>query len=786
GYKLKSQSVDESGIYYCKVNHQDIPDFYIPTKQVSVTVHKKIFEALPMPSIETYYPGITSTNWVDVDNDGDEDLFVANRDYDKSGLYINKTKETGQIFFEKSTFESLYTIPLSLCTSTWADFNNDGLEDLAAFSDHWINGQGSASLHLFENLGNYTFDKKEIEISINKTLWEVLKGACWADLNHDNLLDMAVGYEEWTPNVGALYRGRKLINNNGVFTADLNNYYNYAGEILFSDILKEKGTELILSQGFLTIWKEGNWQNELFLNPTSGTGVPSLGDFDNDGDLDIFSPVSNVLVVNPNPQNCFLENVAGNFIERKDLSPTFKAIPGTSGSVCFDVDNDGDLDLAVSNANATNEMYKNLLMETGTLTFEPVDDVAFENEVGIWVGVSTIDIDMDGYQDLSKVTPTGVYLSRNKNAGNNWLSVKCNGVVSNGSAIGAKVYAVATINGKKVTQYREILAASGKTSVTSRRLHFGLGNASKIDSLIVKWPSGINNLFVDVDVNKFMDITESTNQVPVANAGSDQMVKTGDSVILDGLASYDYNGKGLSYKWMAPDEITLINSTTATPSFTAPVSRSNKIYTFTLVVNNGINDSPIDEVSITVKGDRNLPVANAGSALVAREGEVVTLDGSASSDGDMDPLTYLWTAPLGILLNSNVSVKPYFTAPQVKNDSVLSFSLIVNDGSYSSSLSTVKVTVLNVIPVGNATVNAPAFRVYPNPTEGMVYVETSAVSQRMIKVSLCDLMGNELSGKEMIVHSKFKLDLSYLTSGVYFLKITDKDLEYISKIMIKK
>ena len=95
----------------------------------------------------------------------------------------------------------------------------------------------------------------------------------------------------------------------------------------------------------------------------------------------------------------------------------------------------------------------------------------------------------------------------NDGNGNNWLNVKCIGVVSNTSAIGAKVGIKATINTTPVWQTREISGQTGYNSQTLR-VHFGLGSATLIDSLRVIWPSGIIDVFENLLPNKSVTITE--------------------------------------------------------------------------------------------------------------------------------------------------------------------------------------------------------------------------------------------------------------------------------------
>jgi hypothetical protein len=195
------------------------------------------------------------------------------------------------------------------------------------------------------------------------------------------------------------------------------------------------------------------------------------------------------------------------------------------------------------------------------------------------------------------------------------------------------------------------------------------------------------------------------NEIPVANAGSDQIVNQGATVLLDGTASTDPEGSPLIYKWTAPAGISLSSTTDSKPTFTAPSVSINTSYTLSLVVNDGVSDSPADQVVITVRNVNNAPVSHAGPDQIVNEGATVSLDGSTSSDPDGNPLTYKWTAPAGISLSSTTDAKPTFTAPDVTINTSYTLSLIVNDGVADSPADQVVITVKNVIneiPLANA------------------------------------------------------------------------------------
>ncbi len=188
----------------------------------------------------------------------------------------------------------------------------------------------------------------------------------------------------------------------------------------------------------------------------------------------------------------------------------------------------------------------------------------------------------------------------------------------------------------------------------------------------------------------------SVNHQPVADAGPNQTVYSKDTVQLDGSASMDPDHDALSYAWLAPQGIILNNSSTVNPTFIAPNSMDTLHLHFTLTVTDHKSDPVADEVIITVIPTNHAPVADAGPNQTVAESDSVYLDGSASSDPDGDPLTYLWLAPGGIHLTDSTSATPAFKAPDVDQTTTFSFGLIVNDGLVNSTHDTVLITVENI------------------------------------------------------------------------------------------
>ncbi len=197
-------------------------------------------------------------------------------------------------------------------------------------------------------------------------------------------------------------------------------------------------------------------------------------------------------------------------------------------------------------------------------------------------------------------------------------------------------------------------------------------------------------------INGKITRVEQVSYRPIAKAGPKQTVPEGQTVQLDGSASFDEDGNPLTYLWTAPAGITLDDNTFVKPTFIAPEVKVNTNYVFTLVVNDGTDNSDPSTVTITVLQINKRPVANAGPNKSYNEGTFVSLDGSLSKDPDGDVISYKWTSMDGIILFDALGVSPSFNAPQVNNDKSYRFKLEVADGILTSLPDTVVITVVNL------------------------------------------------------------------------------------------
>ncbi|MGE6759589.1 myxosortase-dependent M36 family metallopeptidase [Corallococcus interemptor] len=188
---------------------------------------------------------------------------------------------------------------------------------------------------------------------------------------------------------------------------------------------------------------------------------------------------------------------------------------------------------------------------------------------------------------------------------------------------------------------------------------------------------------------------KNVNHPPVVDAGADQEVAARTEVTLSGTAT-DADGDAITYAWtqVSGTTVTLSGADTATAKFTAPNVAADEELSFRLTVTAG-GESASDLVNVKVSVDNRAPTVS-GTTSTATEGDKVAITTNAK-DPDGDALTYAWTQTGGpsVSLTGANTAKLEFTAPSVKSDTDLTFSLTVTDTHGASAEATYTVKVKN-------------------------------------------------------------------------------------------
>ncbi len=458
-----------------------------------------------------------SVNFVDYDNDGDLDLYVSNgkRYGQVSFLYRNEGGEFTRLFNTTPFNDSL---PFD--GSSWADFDNDGNIDMCTVT--WYD---SISV-LYKNTGSGAFTfLGSSPIVTDRGFSETCS---WGDYDKDGLVDLFVTNSKASNSRNRLYKnmggGNFTRIDSGAIFLDIGLL---SRNINWVDIDGDRDLDIfVANESGSADYMYKNNGNGFFtkitgIAPTTSGGISwssSWGDYDNDGDQDLF-------VANNENQKNFLFRNDGSFNFTRILNDTIVSENGYFAcSGWGDYDNDGDLDMFVTQAygpgaqQLANCLYKNKLMETGTPAFEKITGDIIVNDLGFSYGFAWADWDADGDLDLftartfNENQNNAAYLN-NGNA-NKWIEIKLTGNATNRSAIGSNVKVRAVINGNPVWLTRTVEGQSGYCG-QNLDLHFGLGNASSIDSIKVEWLSGATEYYTGVQLNQVIRIVEGTGVIGI-------------------------------------------------------------------------------------------------------------------------------------------------------------------------------------------------------------------------------------------------------------------------------
>lgn len=448
----------------------------------------------------------------DYDNDGFEDLFVTY--YGKNVLYHNNGDGTFTDVSEKAGVGGKKTRWGTGCA--FVDYDRDGRLDL--FVANYIDmdlatapvpesgpclyksvmvacgppGLNGGKNILYHNNGDGTFTDVSEMSGITQANGTYGLGVLTGDFDNDGWPDIYVANDS-TPS--ALYQNKK----NGKF----------------EDIAIEAGCALSADG-----------------KPQAGMGV-SAADYDLDGNLDILK--TNFAGDTPS----LYRNRGGANFEDTTFTAGLGMYTQYLGWGCgfFDFDNDGWPDILIGNGHVYPEVEQ-LRTEAGyaqrKLLYRNLRNGRFEDiSMKVGPGISTPsasrgcafgDFDNDGDIDVVVNTVNDVpqLLRCDSMLNNNWIKVRTIGTKSNRSGIGARLKCVTHVAGetKPHEQIDEVRSGGSYISQNDLRIHFGLGNAEKVDLLEIRWPSGQVDAVKDLKANQLVYVREGEGVVRTQQFGA--------------------------------------------------------------------------------------------------------------------------------------------------------------------------------------------------------------------------------------------------------------------------
>ncbi|MDX1478972.1 MAG: FG-GAP-like repeat-containing protein [Saprospiraceae bacterium] len=271
---------------------------------------------------------------------------------------------------------------------------------------------------------------------------------------------------------------------------------------------------------------------------------PDFADIDNDGDLDLF-------VTNHDAASQLFENIDGQYFEDITLTSGI-FVGGLAIQSCFhDFDNDGLQDLLISGTSSF--LYRNI----GNNQFLPVNDPFQGRDI---TSFALGDLNADGFVDVYATynelfnTPSdafddAIWLQQPND--NNWVRIHLAGTICNRSAVGTRL----TLHGAWGMQMREVQSGESYGITNSLIQMFGLGTADAIDSLVVRWPNGVVETHYDLPVNTTVTVEEGSCAMPVISMEQGPYTQCGsDTFEIQAPAGY------AAYLWsngMVSEQITV-------------------------------------------------------------------------------------------------------------------------------------------------------------------------------------------------------------------------------------
>lgn len=429
--------------------------------------------------------GITrGAAWGDYDGDGDPDLFITRPTYDGPAQHNVLYRNEGDGTFVRAGSGPATGPAAGWEGATWVDVDGDGDLDL-----HVVGRTGAGSM-FFENDGGARLTRVQREV-LGRAVRSVSM-ACWTDADGDGRLDVfVVGYREGR---NALFRGVGSwrfdpVPLPGAGEGDGSGRACAAGDT-DGDGLPEivvanarRPNLLLRNRGAMVFVPDTT--TALQQDTAYGYGL-SWTDVNGDGLRDLF--VANYDA----PNSLYLGRRDGSLAPVR-LGNQLQS-PASKGHAWADFDLDGRVDLYVGSGTRAPGMVNRLYLAEGEGRFRLATAGEAATHADTSAAVVAADYDLDGDVDLFVANwgSAGSHnrLYRNRSAGRGWLRVALEGVSSNRMGLGARVSVLLRTRGRSRWLHRWLDSGTGYAGQNEPVIHFGLGEAMGVDSLVVRWPSG--------------------------------------------------------------------------------------------------------------------------------------------------------------------------------------------------------------------------------------------------------------------------------------------------------
>jgi hypothetical protein len=547
----------------------------------------------------------------DMNNDGKDDIIRMNEGYDLTIEYQNQTDE---IFTTFNIGNIDNGSQWSMCV---ADINNDGYNEVLA---------GGAYDEV--KLAMASSDGSTYSTTYLPGPGMFVQGSNFADINNDGFVDVFACHDDaesriWgNDGMGNLMPEDGWIDMATVPSSD--NSGNYGS--VWTDFDNDGDIDLYIAkcrQG-VTNMTDPRRINALYVNDGDGnftemadeyglkigyqSWTADFQDVNNDGWMDCF------ITNHDHESQLLINDGTGHFVEATNTGINVSGLP--IQGVMRDFDNDGFVDVIV--AGSVHHIFKN----NGDLTFTEVTGIFDSNDMESF---ALGDLNNDGFVDVYGgyaniyTNPTNIddVMWLNDGNSNNHLAVQLQGVISNRNAIGARI----EIYGDWGIQVREVRSGESYGIMNSMIQYFGLGTATEIDSVVVKWPSGIKQTETGVNANSTLQLIEGgcLADAPILDVVGSTLFCTGESLTINAPAGY------VSYEWSTGATTQSIDVTTQ-GNFSVTVTDVDGCFGFSSNVATIVD--PVFNPEITADGD-----------VIFCEGESVVLSEIATPDA----LSYTWS-----------------------------------------------------------------------------------------------------------------------------------------------